>query len=153
LSTTTTTERERELKSGEKGAGEQAIKKAKEPLPLLNPLTTTTTTRKKRKINQIVNEIAQHPNTTEEEEEEEEEDENASPPKFLLVKFGILPALIRYQGLERNGIRSRNWGNSHDGVSLRVESIEPFNVSFLSLSLSPLSLSLLFFLRVSRTSN
>ena len=43
-----------------------------------------------------------------------------------------MPPLIRYQGIERQGIRSRSWGNGHDGVSLRVEKVELLAVSYSS---------------------
>ncbi|KAJ9103927.1 hypothetical protein QFC21_002390 [Naganishia friedmannii] len=42
----------------------------------------------------------------------------------LRVRLRIAPKLIRYVATERAGILSRGWGNSHDGVSIVVESIE-----------------------------
>lgn len=56
-------------------------------------------------------------------------------PTALLVRLGVVPALVRYEGIERQGIRSRSWGNGHDGVSLRVEEVLPLDVC-LSPSLS-----------------
>lgn len=103
--------RERKLRAGEKGAGEEAIRRAREAIK--EP-------RKQRKtISTVVNEVAQH----------DEEGEGGRVPKNLVVTLGIVPALVRYQGMERGGIRSRNWGNGHDGVSLRVENIQPLSVS------------------------
>lgn len=42
----------------------------------------------------------------------------------LSVILRIAPKLIAYKGCQRGGIKSRSWGNSHDGVSLVVESVE-----------------------------
>ncbi|GAA5896721.1 uncharacterized protein JCM6883_006992 [Sporobolomyces salmoneus] len=114
--------RERKLRAGEKGAGEEAIRRAKERIE--GP------EKKRKKVSRVVNEVAQHPSAaegTKTKENEEEEDTPTPPPKNLLVTLGIVPALVRYQGMERGGLRSRNWGNGHDGVSLKVEAVEPFN--------------------------
>ncbi|WFD29943.1 hypothetical protein MSPP1_000957 [Malassezia sp. CBS 17886] len=56
--------------------------------------------------------------------------ERAPPPRAeaatcdLSVTLRIAPKLILYKGSHRGGIRSRSWGNTHDGVSLVVESVE-----------------------------
>ena len=42
----------------------------------------------------------------------------------LSVVLRIAPKLILYKGCLRGGLRSRSWGNTHDGVSLVVESVE-----------------------------
>jgi len=42
----------------------------------------------------------------------------------LSVILRIAPKLILYKGCHRGGVRSRSWGNTHDGVSLVVESVE-----------------------------
>lgn len=42
----------------------------------------------------------------------------------LSVVLRIAPKLIVYKGCHRGGVRSRSWGNTHDGVSLVVESVE-----------------------------
>ncbi|WFD44404.1 hypothetical protein MPSI1_003072 [Malassezia psittaci] len=42
----------------------------------------------------------------------------------LSVTLRIAPKLILYKGCHRGGIKSRSWGNSHDGASLVVESVE-----------------------------
>lgn len=42
----------------------------------------------------------------------------------LSVVLRIAPKLILYKGCHRGGIQSRSWGNTHDGVSLVVESVE-----------------------------
>ncbi|WFC96001.1 hypothetical protein MBRA1_002657 [Malassezia brasiliensis] len=42
----------------------------------------------------------------------------------LSVTLRIAPKLILYKGCHRGGIKSRSWGNTHDGVSLVVESVE-----------------------------
>lgn len=47
----------------------------------------------------------------------------------LRVRLRIAPKLVRYVATERAGILSRGWGNSHDGVSIVVESIERIKVS------------------------
>uniref|UniRef100_V5EIJ6 Uncharacterized protein n=2 Tax=Kalmanozyma brasiliensis (strain GHG001) TaxID=1365824 RepID=V5EIJ6_KALBG len=48
----------------------------------------------------------------------------AGRPCDLSVILRIAPKLIAYKGCQRGGIKSRSWGNSHDGVSLVVESVE-----------------------------
>lgn len=50
-------------------------------------------------------------------------------PCDLSVMLRIAPALIAYKGSQRAGIRSRSWGNGHDGVSLYIESVELKEVS------------------------
>ncbi len=42
----------------------------------------------------------------------------------LSVVLRIAPRLIAYKGCHRAGLMSRSWGNTHDGVSLVVESVE-----------------------------
>lgn len=42
----------------------------------------------------------------------------------LSVMLRIAPKLILYKGCHRGGVQSRSWGNTHDGVSLVVESVE-----------------------------
>ena len=42
----------------------------------------------------------------------------------LSVMLRIAPKLVLYKGCHRGGIQSRSWGNTHDGVSLVVESVE-----------------------------
>lgn len=42
----------------------------------------------------------------------------------LSVILRIAPKLVLYKGCHRGGIQSRSWGNTHDGVSLVVESVE-----------------------------
>lgn len=42
----------------------------------------------------------------------------------LSVILRIAPKLVLYKGCHRGGIKSRSWGNTHDGVSLVVESVE-----------------------------
>lgn len=54
------------------------------------------------------------------------------PPTYLVphstcdlsVVLRIAPKLILYKGCHRGGVQSRSWGNTHDGVSLVVESVE-----------------------------
>lgn len=45
------------------------------------------------------------------------------------VTLAVLPPLIRYQGSARGGLRSRSWGNSHDGYSLSIQRVAPTDVS------------------------
>ncbi|GAA5831749.1 hypothetical protein JCM11251_003866 [Rhodosporidiobolus azoricus] len=89
--------RARRARAGDKGAGAEAVRRARVP--------------GERVLNQ-------------EEGIEGEQEEHEKVPKALLVTLGVVPPLVRYQGLERQGIRSRSWGNGHDGVSLRVEKVE-----------------------------
>jgi hypothetical protein len=42
----------------------------------------------------------------------------------LSVTLRVAPRLIAYKGSQRAGVKSRSWGNTHDGVSLVVESVE-----------------------------
>jgi hypothetical protein len=45
------------------------------------------------------------------------------------VTVRIVPTLVRYTSTERNGIRTRGWGNGHDGMSIVVEGVERIKVS------------------------
>lgn len=92
--------REEGKRAGEKGAGAEALRRAREPI------------------------LSGKKDEMEGKEEEE-------VPKALLVRLGVVPPLVRYQGLERQGVKSRSWGNGHDGVSLRVEAVEGIEVRFL----------------------
>ncbi|GAA5980499.1 hypothetical protein JCM10908_001671 [Rhodotorula pacifica] len=89
------TRRERKRRAGEKGAGAVAIRRA-------------------RVVGEERIETAQVGGA---------ETESTSA-KAIKVTLGVVPPLVRYQGIERQGIRSRSWGNGHDGVSLRVEQVE-----------------------------
>ncbi|WVR04792.1 hypothetical protein IAU60_001804 [Kwoniella sp. DSM 27419] len=40
------------------------------------------------------------------------------------VTIRIVPRLLRYTSVERNGIKTRSWGNGHDGASIVVERVE-----------------------------
>ncbi|KEI41177.1 uncharacterized protein L969DRAFT_15203 [Mixia osmundae IAM 14324] len=42
----------------------------------------------------------------------------------IAVTVRVAPRLLVYAGSLRNGLQSRSWGNSHDGVSLYIESIK-----------------------------
>ncbi|KAK4685593.1 hypothetical protein P7C73_g4550, partial [Tremellales sp. Uapishka_1] len=52
-----------------------------------------------------------------------EEDETRDGD-IINVTVRIVPRLIRYTATERNGVKSRNWGNGHDGLSIVIESVE-----------------------------
>ena len=54
------------------------------------------------------------------------------PAADLEVKLRIAPKLIRYVSTERGGIRSRGWGNGHDGVSIVIENVRRIKVSVCS---------------------
>lgn len=46
----------------------------------------------------------------------------ATAPKTpLLISLRVCPAQASYSGSERNGLRSRDWADKHDGVSYKVE--------------------------------
>ncbi|BGP29045.1 hypothetical protein JCM10296v2_000781 [Rhodotorula toruloides] len=90
------TRRERRVKAGEKGAGADAIRRARIPGEERIVLPPT-------------------------------DGEEKGVPKALCVRLGVVPALLRYEGIERQGIRSRSWGNGHDGVSLRIEEVKPLD--------------------------
>jgi hypothetical protein len=60
-------------------------------------------------------------------EQGEEDEENS-----IVVSCVVAPALVRYQGCLRQGLKSRAWGNGHDGVSLMVEDVKIVAVSFIS---------------------
>lgn len=53
-------------------------------------------------------------------------------PKAIEVTLQVAPRLVRYQGSLRGGIKSRSWGNGHDGVSLIVVEVKPLLVRSLS---------------------
>lgn len=97
------TRRERRRRAGEKGAGADAIRRAR-----------------------IVGEERIEASTPA---------AAASTAAAIKVTLGVVPPLIRYQGIERQGVRSRSWGNGHDGVSLRVEQVELVSVGHLFRSL------------------
>jgi len=44
------------------------------------------------------------------------------------VKVRVVPKLVRYFASERNGIRTRSWGNGHDGASVVVEGVKRLKV-------------------------
>ncbi|GAA6052330.1 hypothetical protein JCM3770_007255 [Rhodotorula araucariae] len=91
------TRRERRLRAGEKGAGADAIRRAR--------------TLGEERIDVLSG----------------NGDGADEVPVALLVRLGVVPALVRYEGIERQGVRSRSWGNGHDGVSLRVEDVQPLD--------------------------
>ena len=93
------TRRDRRLRAGEKGAGADAVRRAKT----------------------VGEERITAPGRDAEGEQEK-------VPTALLVRLGVVPALVRYEGIERQGIRSRSWGNGHDGVSLRIEDVLSLDV-------------------------
>jgi len=45
------------------------------------------------------------------------------------VKVRVVPKLVRYFATERNGVRTRSWGNGHDGASIVVEGVKRVTVS------------------------
>ena len=45
------------------------------------------------------------------------------PGKDLHLVLLVLPTLQRYASLTRNGIKSRSWGDNHDGMSFKIEKI------------------------------
>ena len=56
-------------------------------------------------------------------------DEPMVPPpgKELRLTLLVLPALEKYTSHIAYGIKSRSWGNTHDGVSFRIEKMEWVN--------------------------
>lgn len=106
------TRRERKRRAGERGAGADAIRRARvvgeERIETVQSAPSTTTAEKGL-------------------------DATPASARAIKVTLGVVPPLIRYQGIERQGIRSRSWGNGHDGVSLRVEKVELLAVSHLLL--------------------
>ena len=49
------------------------------------------------------------------------------------VTVRVVPKLVRYTATERNGVRTRGWGNGHDGASIVVEGVKRVTVSFIVL--------------------
>lgn len=45
------------------------------------------------------------------------------------VTVRVVPRLNRYTSTERNGVRTRSWGNGHDGSSIVVEGVKRVTVS------------------------
>ena len=41
----------------------------------------------------------------------------------VYVTVRVVPGLVRYTATERNGVKSRGWGNGHDGLSIVVEGV------------------------------
>lgn len=52
--------------------------------------------------------------------------------RSLRITIVVAPKLVKYEGSLRAGVRSRSWGNSHDGVSYAIESVELVEVSGLT---------------------
>jgi hypothetical protein len=46
------------------------------------------------------------------------------PHKDAHIKILILPPLLKYGSTLRFGVRSRKWGDNHDGVSYMIHSIK-----------------------------
>jgi hypothetical protein len=47
-----------------------------------------------------------------------------STSRSLRVTLRVAPRLVRYFGTLRAGVKSRGWGNTHDGVSLLIEDVK-----------------------------
>ena len=47
----------------------------------------------------------------------------------VYVTVRVVPGLVRYTATERNGVKSRSWGNGHDGLSIVVEGVTRASVS------------------------
>lgn len=62
-------------------------------------------------------------------EAEEEEKRMRRKGGGVRVTLRMVGRLVRYVSTERNGVRSRGWGNGHDGGSLVVESVVRVEVS------------------------
>lgn len=45
------------------------------------------------------------------------------------VTVRVVPKLLRYIATERNGVRTRSWGNGHDGGSIVIEGVKRVKVS------------------------
>ena len=52
----------------------------------------------------------------------------------IQVTVRVVPRLIRYTATERNGVRTRSWGNGHDGASIVVEGVQRVTVSMVIVS-------------------
>jgi hypothetical protein len=46
----------------------------------------------------------------------------------ITVSIRVLPPMVQYYGTAKRGVRSRPWGNSHDGLSIKVESVRRVRV-------------------------
>ncbi|ORY21300.1 histone deacetylation protein Rxt3-domain-containing protein [Naematelia encephala] len=51
------------------------------------------------------------------------------PSEAMIVTVRVVPRLVRYTGRERNSVKTRNWGNGHDGRSIVVEGVERLKVT------------------------
>ena len=47
---------------------------------------------------------------------------------FVWVTVRVVPSLVRYTATERNGVKTRGWGNGHDGLSVVVENVQRITV-------------------------
>ncbi|AGV14647.1 hypothetical protein, variant [Cryptococcus neoformans var. grubii H99] len=52
------------------------------------------------------------------------QDRKKDEQEFINVTVRLVPRLVRYIGTERNGLKTRGWGNGHDGSSVVVERVE-----------------------------
>ncbi|WVW78225.1 hypothetical protein I302_100177 [Kwoniella bestiolae CBS 10118] len=55
---------------------------------------------------------------------EQRKGKNPRDQDIINVTVRLVPRLIRYTATERNGVRTRGWGNGHDGSSIVVERAE-----------------------------
>lgn len=51
-------------------------------------------------------------------------DQRSKQPAALKIVIRMHPKLVHFQGSARAGLRSRSWGNSHDGASFTVDTLE-----------------------------
>lgn len=49
---------------------------------------------------------------------------HTQPAGMLKIRLRTHRKLINFQGSARAGVRSRSWGNSHDGISFSVDSVQ-----------------------------
>lgn len=59
------------------------------------------------------------------------QDRKKDEQEFINVTVRLVPRLVRYTGTERNGLKTRGWGNGHDGSSVVVERVERVKVGLI----------------------
>lgn len=62
---------------------------------------------------------------------EEVKRKNPRDDDVIQVTVRVVPRLVRYTATERNGVRTRSWGNGHDGSSIVVEGAQRVTVGLM----------------------
>lgn len=76
-------------------------------------------------------------NASEGEESKRKRSQSSTGGQGLLVALRVVGRLVRFVGTDKHGVKSRGWGNGHDGASMAVEGVAKVEVCSLSLLWCP----------------